>query len=329
MGNDDGYDDHFDDDGFDDELDDDDGEPRKKKRIATSTKIVLVVAGWLLLTLFLIGEFSKDKTPTGDTASAQLDTVDSDGDGELDAEDDLFIDEEVALEEFDTDGDGVLSESERAAAVEAYEAAVASGEIVTGEPWKGVTGGAATATEEGTGESAMPGAGPTSGGSGSGSGTGSGSGSTGTGGGAGSTGSTTTTAASSGGGGRGATTTTTKGAAQSPTTTANPTTTTSPTTTSPPPPPPPPPDEVSESTIVVTGTPGAFILAPRSFTVAVGSKVRMQNSSNKDHKWKLSDRPEILVEKGTVSAYQTFNTRGTISYHCTIHDKMDGTITVE
>lgn len=327
MADDDGYDGHFDDDGFDDDLDDDDeGAPKKKKRMATSTKIVLVIAGWLLLTLFLVGEFSKDKTPTADTASAQLDTVD----GELTEEevDELAIDEEVALEEFDSDGDGVLSDTERAAAVEAYEAAVASGEIAIGEPYRGVTGGTATATEEGTGESATPGAGPTGG-----SGSGSGSGGTGTGGGtgSGSTGSTTTTAATGGGGGGGggSTTTTAKPGGGSSTTTVRPTTTTSPTTTAPPPPPPPPPDEVSESTMLVTGTPGAFVIAPRDFTIAAGSKVRMQNASNKDHKWKLSDRPEITVAKNTTSPYQTFGTPGTVSYYCTIHDNMDGTITVD
>src|SRR4051812_6998359 len=57
---------------------DDDEEVPRKKRVKTSTKILLVVAGWVLLTLFLVGQFSKDKG--NPQAVARLDTV-ANGDG--------------------------------------------------------------------------------------------------------------------------------------------------------------------------------------------------------------------------------------------------------
>jgi plastocyanin len=294
---DDGYDDQF-----DDELDDDDEAPKKEKRVATSTKIVLIVAGWILLTLFLVGEFSRNKNDP-DTANAELQTTTGgfDDGGTPDV-----VDTEAEAE-FDIDGDGFLDETERSAALEAFEASFEAGEVAIDESdvsesdGDGSGDGTSPGPDGETATSAVPGAAPASGGS------------------------TTTTAKPSGGGGSPTTT-------AAPTTTKpgnSPTTTTSPTTTAPPPPPPPPPNEVSESTILVTGTPGAFVLAPRSFTIAEGSKVRMQNSSNKDHKWKIADRPEVTVAKGTTSAYQEFNSKGSIPYRCTIHPDMDGTITVE
>lgn len=324
MGIDEGYDEGFDDDGFDDDLGDDEGEPtEKKKRIATSTKIVLVVAGWLLLTLFLVGEFSEDKTPT-DTVEAQLDTVD-DVDGEI-AEEDVVIDEEAALESFDADGDGVLSESERAAAVEAYEAAVASGEISIGEAWKGVTGGIATATEEGVGESAAPGAAPPSG-----AGTSDGSGGTSSGSGSGSdSGSTTTTATAGGGGGGGSTTTTAKPSGGGTTdTTVKPSTTTTPTTTEASPPPPPPGSPPVDRTITISGNLGVgFAYSPRNFTVPAGSRISMVNNSSRDHTWKLGDGPdEPVVKEATVGPRVVTET---VTYRCTIvAHNLSGTITVE
>jgi plastocyanin len=328
VAHDDEYDEHFDDDGFDDELDDADGGAPKKKRMATSTKIVLVVAGWILLTLFLVGEFSKDKTPVADPASAQLDTVEGE---DVPEEEELFIDEEVALEEFDTDGDGVLSDTERAAAVEAYEAAVASGEIAIGEPWKGVTGGTATATEEGAGESAMPGAGPTSGGSGSSSGTGTSGGSTAGG------GSTTTTAASGGGGGGGggeSTTTTAKAPGGNPTTTVKPTTTTSPTTTQAPPP--PPPGGGTPVTFTVTASNLAYHSDQnRTITLPRGSKITFDNQEGNnsiDHSFTI----EGGWDSGTLNRNADPKTSpelqaGSYTFSCKVHPAlpaMRGSLTI-
>lgn len=295
---DDGYDDQFDDE-LDDELDDDEA-PKKKKRVATSTKIVLVVAGWILLTLFLVGEFSRNKDKP-DTASAELQTTT----GEFDDGGTPDVVDTEAEAEFDLDGDGFLDETERSAALEAFEASVEAGEVAIGESDVSESdgGGSGDATYPGpegeTATSAVPGAAPSSGSS------------------------TTTTAKPSGGGGASPTTT----AAPATTTTRQgnaPTTTTSPTTTAP-----PPGAQPSDTTIVVTGTPGAFVLEPRNFSIVQGSRVRMQNLSNKDHKWKVGNRDEVTVNKtGGISDYQEFNTKGAISYRCTIHPDMDGTITV-
>jgi plastocyanin len=296
---DDGYDEQF-----DDELDDDDEAPKKKKRVATSTKIVLVVAGWILLTLFLVGEFSENKNKPN-TASAELQTTtpEFDDGGTPD-----IVDTEAEAE-FDLDGDGFLDETERTAAIEAFEASVEAGEVAIGESDVSDSEGGGTGAYPGpdgeTAETAVPGAAPSSGGS--------------------ATNTTTTTAKPSGGGGGSPTTT-----APAPTTTKPgapaPTTTTTPPTTAPPP---PPGAQPTDNTIVVTGTPGAFVLEPRDLSIVQGSRVRMQNLSNKDHKWKVGNRDEVTVDKaGGVSDYQVFNTKGTISYRCTIHPGMDGTITV-
>jgi hypothetical protein len=88
----------------DDDIDEDEAPP--KKRIKTSTKVFLVVAGWLLLTLFLVGQFSKDKG--GPSAVANLDTVAQGAEaGEPEVVD---TEEEEAL---DADGDGFLSAEEQ------------------------------------------------------------------------------------------------------------------------------------------------------------------------------------------------------------------------
>lgn len=327
----DGYGEDFDDDGLGDELDEDAEPEKKKKRIATSTKVVLVVAGWLLLTLFLIGEFSKDKTPTADTVSAQLDTVDGDLEFDDGGTPDIVDTEAEAL--FDTDGDGYLSETERASAIEAYEAAVESGEIAIGEPWNGFTGGSATATDEGAAESAVPGAAPAAGGISGGTGAGAGTGG-GTGGGGAAA--TTTTVASGGGGGGGATTTTAKpsgGGTGSTTTTARATTTTGPAPTSPPP---PAGGDASPVTITITGKAEAYGYPDgysRELRLPHRSRIRFDNvetGNSIKHSFTILgvwDSQKIKRDDPVKESPEL--PRGTYVYKCTEHPlQMEGTLEV-
>lgn len=295
---DDGYDDQF-----DDELDDDDEAPKKKKRVATSTKIVLIVAGWILLTLFLVGEFSRNKN-NPDTANAELQTTT----GEFDDGGTPDIVDTEAEAEFDLDGDGFLDESERSAALEAFEASVEAGEVAIGESdvSESEGGGSGDGTYPGpdgeTATPAVPGAAPSSG-SGS---------------------STTTTAKPSGGGGSPTTTAapaTTK-PGNAPTTTASPTTTSPTPTTAPPAPTAGPPQ-----TIEITKSGSDYIYTPRNFTVSPGTQVNMFNNSNALHNWKVGNATPEVLAKGFKTEYRTIN--ATVDYRCTIHDELTGRITVE
>jgi plastocyanin len=80
--------------------------------------------------------------------------------------------------------------------------------------------------------------------------------------------------------------------------------------------------------MLIAGTPGAFTIVPRDFTVAAGSRARWHNTSNKEHKWQVGTAAALDVPKGGDSAWHTFSTAGTFSYKCTIHPGMTGTITV-
>lgn len=285
----------------DDELDD---EPAaKKKRVATSTKVILVVGGWLLLTLFLVGQFSKGSAGP-DTVSAQLDTVNEDFD---DGGTPDVVDTDAELV-FDSDGDGYLDETERAAVVEAYEAAVASGEVVVGEPWHGtVSEGSALATDDGaTAAPAVPGAGPASDASASAAPPGL-------------TSETTTTTTKPGGATSTTTTTTKSGGTSSTTTTAKAAPASTTTTTA--------ADAAPvDRAITVSGNPSGFSYDPRSFSVPSGSRVKMVNRSTAAHTWQIGDgAPKPLPKDGTID-YQTITS--TVSYRCTIHPGMEGTITV-
>jgi hypothetical protein len=180
-----------------DEPDADEEEAPRKKRVPTSTKIVLVAFGWVLLVLFLVGQFSKHGGPAQPVA--QLDTVAKDG---ASAEPEPVDTEEEAA--FDANGDGLLSADEQAAAESA-------GVAVGGS--NGGSGGSSSeaATYEGT---------PTAGGSAGGSSGSSGTTTPGAAPGGGSTGGVTTTTASGGGGGGGGQTTTTTAKGSTTTTTS-------------------------------------------------------------------------------------------------------------
>lgn len=275
-----------------DDGDDGGGAPPPKKRVKTSTKVVLVAAGWLLLTLFLVGQFSKDKAQP--SAVARLDTLSgADGSGEDGAEDELFEPEPVDTEEealLDVDGDGFLSAAEQGItegeAAASIEGGVGGGSGSSGGTYEGTAGGSSSGADGSTGTgNAVPGAAPTGSGSGStsGGGTTSGGGSTG---GSGSGGTTSTTAGGSGGGGggTGSTTTTSRsgggGTTTTTTTTASPTTST--TTTSPGGPVP------STATATWKGNTAGF--DPASVTVRLSNgiaKVTITNDSNLDRDFRV------------------------------------------
>lgn len=134
-----------DDGGADGESEDDAvGAPRRGMK--TLTKVVLVAVGWVLLTLFLVGQFSDD--PADENARARLDTtsenVDLDGDG--------VVDEVVEEEATDVNGDGIIEIGE---GIDEGEA-TASGE-------DGDDGGTEGAAGVGAGESSGASAGSGSG----------------------------------------------------------------------------------------------------------------------------------------------------------------------
>jgi plastocyanin len=69
---------------------------------------------------------------------------------------------------------------------------------------------------------------------------------------------------------------------------------------------------------------------PNALTVPVGSTVTWTNNDSTQHTVTADDGSfdsGILQQGGTFS--QTFATAGTFAYHCTIHDSMTGTITVQ
>lgn len=126
---------------IEDEPDDDDEKPKK---MATSTKVVLIAAVWVLFTLFLVGRFSQDKP---DAVSTQFGTSEGFDDGGT--PDVIDTPEEEAA---DVNGDGVLDDDELAAAVEglasAREEASAGDAASAGDP--GGAGGSSGGGYDGT-----------------------------------------------------------------------------------------------------------------------------------------------------------------------------------
>lgn len=297
------------DDQFDDELDDDDEEPKKKKRVATSTKIVLVVAGWILLTLFLVGEFSENKNEP-DTANAELQTTT----GEFDDGGTPDIVDTEAEAEFDLDGDGLLDETERSAALEAFEASVEAGEVAIGESdvsesdGGGSGGGSYPGPDGATAETAVPGAAPSSG-------------------------SSTTTAKPSGGGASPTTT------APAPTTTkpgGGVATSTTPTTAAPPPP--PPTTEAPGDPVALTVTASGLQFQypsgySKNLSLPAGSTISFKNneaSANIDHSFTIVGGWDSgAVNKNSPLATSPALSKGSYDYKCKIHPAaMNGTLTV-
>jgi plastocyanin len=299
-------DDHGDGDGGDDD------EPPKKKRVKTSTKIVLVVGAWLLLTLFLVGRFSSEKPQP--SAVARLDTVSGEDGAAAGDEEEAFEPEPVDTEEeelLDVDGDGFLSAAEQGITEGEASAASENGGSGSGSGGSGSSTGTPTGEGGSGGGNAVPGAAP-------------GGGAT-----------TSTTAGSSsgggGGGGGGGSTSTTAGGGGGTSTTRPPTTTSSSTTTS---------TSTSiasgpEATISITdpttniGSPGVF--NPGNLVIASGTKVRIHNQDTKAHGWDLPNYGEVAIAAGEFSSYITLTgaSGSTIDYKCSVHSSMKGRITFQ
>lgn len=285
------------------------GEPpespeKRKPRVRTSTKVVVIAAVWVLFTLFLVGRFSAGKDTS---VSARLDT-NVQGSGEDAALEVVDSEEEVAL---DADGDGFLTAEEQGI----VEGSSSSSEGGDGSGSDGSDGGGGPATSEagvyeGTATPAVPGAAP----------------------GGGSTGGGSTSGGSTGGGSTGAAapaTTTTTSKSTSSTSTSKPATTTTPTTQqggggS------PTTAQPETRTIAITGgNPTNYRFDPADVTLPAGSTVVLQNKSNRSHVWKITGRESVDIPKDKTRE-ATFSTPGRYDYLCTIetHLNMRGTITV-
>ncbi len=308
----------------------DDDEGAAGRGMKTSTKVVLVAAGWVLLTLFLVGQFSDD--PTDQTATARLDTV---AGGNVDLDGDGIIDEVVEEEATDVNGDGIIEIGEgvdegvaSASGADGGDSGGADGSGASGEGGGGSSAESgsyqATPTESG-GASAVPGAAPSSGGTtgGTSGGTSGSSSSTTTAGGGSSGGSSSTTSTTrppttttgGGGGGTSSTTTTTAGGGGSP--------------------PPPPPPGNSAIILIVKARNEAYEYPAghgANLQLPTGSQIRLDNieSTGQRHSFTIPaiwDSGEIKSDQGTRTSPAL--SPGTYTYTCTKHPAtMRGTITV-
>jgi plastocyanin len=73
-----------------------------------------------------------------------------------------------------------------------------------------------------------------------------------------------------------------------------------------------------------------FMFMPTSITVAVGTTVTWKFDDSTDHTVVADDNSFTSPELGKGKTYtHTFNTAGTVKYHCSIHPFMTGTIVVK
>ncbi|MEA3076437.1 MAG: hypothetical protein QOF60_1345, partial [Actinomycetota bacterium] len=281
-----------------DDADDGDEGGKKRPRIRKSTVVVLVVAGWLLLTLFFVGQFSSSP---GKPSQAKLDTAagaddGSAADGEATADDSGSTDGGALEGVASATGDGTTSGGSGSA---------------TGGTAGGATPSAGGGSGTGDGSTgAIPGTGGTTGG---GSGTGTGGATT-----TAKPGTATTTTAKPGG------TTTTAKPGSTTTTTASPGTTA--TTAAPAP-----------FTMQVTATNAQYGYPQgygADFSFPAGSKVRFDNTESTNgikHTFTISggwDSGDMHADTAPKTS-PALNTKGVFTYACTYHGlTMKGTITV-
>ncbi len=84
-------------------------------------------------------------------------------------------------------------------------------------------------------------------------------------------------------------------------------------------------------TINIAGINGANSFAPSPTTVSVGQRVIWKNIDTRSHDaaQDAGTFTTAVLSPGTSSDPITMNTRGTFTYHCSIHPSMVGTITVQ
>lgn len=258
--------------GAEQEAEAEDDEDAEKRRVPLSTKVLLVGAGWVLLTFFLIGVFNKDGKDDSVRLSqapgaASLDESGEDGGDGGDGS--------------DASGDGV-TDGDADATVEAYP-----GRTVAG----GESGSAGSASADSGGTAGGGAAGGTGGTSGGGSG-----------GGAGSGGATATTARSGGGGTGGSSSSTTaapgRGGGSGSTSTTATTKPSGSTTTSTPAP-----------AVVKINRGGNSDFESSSVTIVSGQAVRFENEDNAPHTLTFDGQdPTPILGKGTYTRTFTKDT---------------------
>jgi plastocyanin len=285
-------------DGFEEHDAGDEGSPEPRRRVRTSTVVVVVAAGWLLLTLFLVGRFSRD-----DDRPLQANLDASSG---LDA------------------GDGGGGDDKTGAG---EEEVAADGEVTAnggGGPERTVASGSATEASVVDGGAPATGGGPSGGGAGGGSGSGTGSGAATAGPAAGGTG---------GGSTGNAPTTTAKGSAppttKAPSPTATSTTSKPPASTT--------TTTAAPVTVQVTAT-NLFYGYPAGydsdFSVPAGSRVRFDNTEpdgDIEHTFTISGGWDSgdLKAAGSPRTSPALTAKGTFEYSCKHHPvTMHGAITV-
>jgi plastocyanin len=84
-------------------------------------------------------------------------------------------------------------------------------------------------------------------------------------------------------------------------------------------------------TVFITGNLGAQSYSPSTMTVSTGQQINWKNNDNTVHTATLPG----TFDTGNIPALSahdnpvTFNTKGTFTYHCTLHPGMIGTIVVQ
>jgi plastocyanin len=84
-------------------------------------------------------------------------------------------------------------------------------------------------------------------------------------------------------------------------------------------------------TVFIQGNLGAQSYSPSTMTVSAGQQINWKNNDNIVHTATLPG----VFDTGNIPALSahdnpvTFNTKGTFTYHCTIHPGMVGTIVVQ
>ncbi len=92
----------------------------------------------------------------------------------------------------------------------------------------------------------------------------------------------------------------------------------------------PNPSATADVVITITGINGGMSFSPNPATIKVGQKVAWKNNGGTTHT-ATADAGAFdtgAIADGTTSSPITMSTGGTLSYHCSIHPSMVGSLTV-